>query len=90
MKEDSKGQYFIKHPFIALRDEYHSSWRISRITINPDTSLTLTYVDTAFDKMDAEQKMDKMDESDSNVVSENPDNWTKGNTDDVIRPLYYV
>lgn len=78
---DMQGQYFVRGEFVAMRDEYHSSWRISKITINPDTSLTLTYLETAYDKMEAQQVMDKANESDNREVS---------NTDDVIRPLYYV
>jgi hypothetical protein len=44
-----------------MRDDYEQTWRISKISINPDTSLTLTLIGTAYDKMEAEQIMDKSD-----------------------------
>ncbi len=60
MVNGSSGQYFVKGTFIAIRDTNDSSWRINRITINPDTSLTLTFIQLGYDYLDAEFKMGEL------------------------------
>jgi len=40
----ANGVYFSNGEYIALRDNSDTKWRLSRITANPDTSLTLTLI----------------------------------------------
>lgn len=47
-----RGQYIAFDNYFACRDERKSNWRMSRLTINPDTSFTFTYVGAFLDERD--------------------------------------
>ncbi len=84
-----RGTYFIKHPFIAMREDDSNGWVISRIVINPDTSMTLTVVGTAFDKTEAELKMEESDNQDKSDDGFESDEIATNNYG-LKEPVYYV
>jgi len=57
---DNRGTYFTSGEFIALRDDESKLWRLSRVSVNQDTSLTLTLIGEYEHKWEVLEQIDKM------------------------------